>query len=71
MLHEKSKAIAKKDAHIEEIQTQLCGTLRARHRHVIDEDDDEDEKVYMYLVDMHPDERDAYREAVRASKVTK
>ncbi|RVW12075.1 hypothetical protein CK203_087338 [Vitis vinifera] len=52
-----------------------------RHRHVIDEDDEEnlggdggdddddgDDDVYMYLVDMHPDERHAYREAVRASK---
>ncbi|RVX18949.1 hypothetical protein CK203_006858 [Vitis vinifera] len=48
-----------------------------RHRLVIDEDDEEnlggddddgDDDVYMYLADMHPDERHAYREAVRASK---
>ena len=48
-----------------------------RHRHVIDEDDEEnlggddddgDDDVYMYPADMHPDERHAYREAVRASK---
>eukprot|EP00261_Vitis_vinifera_P026852 XP_010660458.1 PREDICTED: uncharacterized protein LOC104881582 [Vitis vinifera] len=48
-----------------------------RHRHVIDEDDEEnlggddddgDDDVYMYPADMRPDERHAYREAVRASK---
>ena len=48
-----------------------------RHRHVTDEDDEEnlggddddgDDDVYMYPVDMHPDERYAYREAVRTSK---
>ncbi|RVX01280.1 hypothetical protein CK203_031238 [Vitis vinifera] len=42
-----------------------------RHRHVTDEDDEENlggDDVYMYPVDMHPDERHAYREAVRASK---
>ncbi|RVW92896.1 hypothetical protein CK203_040495 [Vitis vinifera] len=40
--------------------------------HLVDENDDdedvEDEDVYMYPTDMHPDERDAYRSAVRASK---
>ena len=48
-----------------------------RHRHVTDEDDEEklggddddgDDDVYMYPVDMHLDERHAYREAVQASK---
>ncbi|KAL6327522.1 hypothetical protein AAG906_021608 [Vitis piasezkii] len=33
-----------------------------------DDDDDGDDDVYMYPADMHPDERHAYREAVRASK---
>ncbi|RVW61041.1 hypothetical protein CK203_045834 [Vitis vinifera] len=72
MLHEKSKAKVKKTAHIEEICAQLHGTTGAKHRHVMDKDDDEDEdeKVYMYLVDMHPDERDAYRKAVHASNAT-
>ncbi|RVW94993.1 hypothetical protein CK203_040068 [Vitis vinifera] len=39
----------------------------------IEDDDDEDaeeEDVYMYPTDMHPDERDAYRSAVRASKAS-
>ena len=70
MLHEKNKAKAKKTAHIEEIWAQLHGTIGARHTHVMDEDDDEDEKVYMYPIDMHPDERDGYRDAIRASKAT-
>ena len=34
--------------------------MGARHTHVIDEDDDENEEVYMYPIDMHPDERDGY-----------
>ncbi|KAL6345578.1 hypothetical protein AAG906_017307 [Vitis piasezkii] len=72
MLHEKSKAKVKKTAHIEEICARLHGTIGAKHRHVTDKDDDEDEdeKVYMYLVDMHPDERDAYRKTVQASNAT-
>ncbi|RVW56997.1 hypothetical protein CK203_070574 [Vitis vinifera] len=56
MLNEKSKAKTKKIAHIEEIQIQLCGTMGARHKHVMDKGDDEDDEVYMYQVDMHPDE---------------
>ena len=49
-----------------------------RHRHVTDEDDEEnlggddddgdDDDVYMYPIDMHPDERHAYKEVVQASK---
>ncbi|RVX03429.1 hypothetical protein CK203_019931 [Vitis vinifera] len=35
-----------------------------------DDEDAEDEDVYMYSTDMHPDERDAYRSAVRASKAS-
>ena len=44
--------------------------MGARHTHVMDEDDDEDEgeEVYMYPADMNLDERDAYREAVCATK---
>ena len=67
---EKIKEKAKKTTHIEEIRAQLCGTMGARHTHVIDEDDDEDEEVYMYPIDMNPDEQDGYQEAVRASKAT-
>ncbi|RVX07648.1 hypothetical protein CK203_021957 [Vitis vinifera] len=72
MLHEKSKAKAKKTTNIEEIRDQLRGTMGARHTHVMDEDDDddEDEDVYMYPTNMDLDEWDAYREAVRASKAT-
>ena len=72
MLHEKSKAKAKKTTNIEEIRVQLRGTMGARHTHVMDEDDDddEDEEVYMYPTNMDLDERDAYREAVRALKAT-
>ena len=42
--------------------------MEARHTHVMDENDDEDEEVYMYPIDMHPNEQDGYREAVHASK---
>ena len=72
MLHEKSKGKVKKIAHIEEIRAQLRGTMGARHTHDMDEDDDddEDEEVYMYPANMDLDERDAYREVVRASKAT-
>ena len=43
------------------------GTMGTHHKHLVNEDDD-DEDVYMYPTDMHPDEWDAYRSAVRASK---
>ena len=44
--------------------------MRGRHRHVIDEKVEEnlDDDGYMYLADIHPDERHAYRVAIRASK---
>ena len=73
LVHDKTKAKAKKNADIEDIRAQLRGTMGTHHTHLVDEDDDEDvenEDVYMYLADMHPDERDAYRYAVRASTVT-
>ena len=49
--------------------------MRTHHTHLVNEDDDddedaEDEDVYMYPTDMHPDERDAYRSVVRASKAS-
>ncbi|RVW44266.1 hypothetical protein CK203_099601 [Vitis vinifera] len=48
--------------------------MGTHHTHLVNEDDDdedaEDEDVYMYPTDMHPDERDAYRSVVRASKAS-
>ena len=74
LVHDKQKAKAKKNADIEEIRSQLRGTMGTHHTHLVNEDDDdedaEDEDVYMYPTDMHPDERDAYRSAVRASKAS-
>ena len=72
-MHEKNKAKAKKTVDIEDIRDQLRDTMGARHTHVMDEDDDDDdddegEEVYMYPTDMNLDKRDAYREAVCASK---
>ena len=70
ILHENTKAKAKKIANIEEICAQLHGIMGARHRHVMDEDNDDDEveEVYMYPANMHLDEQDAYQDVVRASK---
>ena len=66
MLYEKTKAKTKKTIDIEEICAQLCGIMRAKHRHVMKED--EDEEVYMYPTDMHLDERDVYRVAIHVLK---
>ncbi|KAL6321169.1 hypothetical protein AAG906_012941 [Vitis piasezkii] len=64
-----------KNADIEDIRAQLRGTIETHHTHLGNEDDDdedaEDEDVYMYPADMHPDERDSYRSAFRASKSSK
>ncbi|RVX01126.1 hypothetical protein CK203_022736 [Vitis vinifera] len=43
--------------------------MGTHHTHLVNEDDD-DEDVYMYPTDMHPDEQDAYRSTVRASKAS-
>ena len=72
-MHDKTKAKVKKKADIEDIRAQLRGTMGTHHTHLVDEDDDEDvenEDVYMYPADMHPDERDAYRSIVSASKAS-
>ena len=70
LLEQKSKAKGKKTAHMEEIRAELRGTIGGKHHTFIDDDDEEeeegDEDVYMYPANMHPDERDEYREAVRA-----
>ena len=71
MVHDKTKAKAKKAANIQEICAQLSGTMGASDTQLIDEDDDEnvdDQDVYMYSTDMHLDEWDAYWSVVRASK---
>ena len=71
LLKQKSKAKAKKAVDMEEIRSELRGTMGGRHQNIIDDEDEEgDEDVYMYPVDMHPDERDEYREAVCASKAS-
>ena len=55
---------------MEEIRAELRGTMRGKHHSLIDDDEEEegDEDVYMYPIDMHLDEQNEYREAVRASK---
>ena len=74
LLEQKSKAKAKKAVHMEEIRAELRGTMGGKHHTLIDDNDEEeeegDEDVYMYPANMHPDERDEYREAVRASKAS-
>ncbi|RVW88271.1 hypothetical protein CK203_038651 [Vitis vinifera] len=74
LVHDKKKARAKKNANIEDIRSQLRGTMGTHHTHLVNEDDDdedtEDEDVYMYPTDMHPDERDAYRSVISASKAS-
>ncbi|RVX08370.1 hypothetical protein CK203_017728 [Vitis vinifera] len=74
LVHDKQKAKAKKNTDIEDIRSQLRGTMGTHHTHLVNEDDDdedaEDEDVYMYPTDMHPNERDAYRSVVRASKAS-
>ena len=47
---------------MEEIQAELRGMMGGRHHTIVDDDEEEgDEDMYMYPVDMHPDERDKYR----------
>ena len=70
LLEHKSKSKAKKATNMEGIRAELRGTMGAKHHSLIDDDDEEegDEDVHMYPADMHPNERDEYREVVRASK---
>ena len=73
LLEHKSKTKAKKAADMEEIRTELRGTMGGKHHTLFDDDEEEeegDEDVYMYPANMHPDERDEYREVVRASKAS-
>ena len=71
-LENKGKAKAKKAADMEEIRAELRGTMGGKHHSLIDDDEEEegDEDVHMYPADMHLDERDEYREVVRASKAS-
>ena len=43
---------------MEEIRAELRGIMGGRHHTIIDDDEEEegDEDVYMYPIDMHPDE---------------
>ena len=79
LLVERNKAKAKKAENIEEIRVELRGTMRGSHRHLFDdndgEDDDEeneeeDDDVYIYPIDINPDERVDYRVACRTSKAS-
>ena len=79
LLVKRNKAKAKKVANIEEIQSELRGTMGGSHRHLFDDDggDDDDEEneegdddVYMYPTDINPDERANYRAACHASKAS-
>ena len=65
LLKQKSKTKAKKVVDMEEIRAELRGIMRGRHHTIIDDDEEEEEEkgdddVYMYLADMHPDERYEY-----------
>ena len=62
LLVEKNKAKAKIAANIEEIRSELRGTMGGSYRHLFDDGDDDDEEneeedddVYMYPPDMNPD----------------
>ena len=70
LLEHKGKTKAKKATDMEEIRAELRGIMGGKHHSLIDDDEEEegDEDGHMYPADMHPDERDEYREAVRASK---
>ena len=69
-----NKAKVKKATNIEEIQAKLRGIMGGSHKHLVDDDDDDEEEkeddVYMYSVDMNPDERADYRAVCRASKAS-
>ena len=77
LLVERNKAKARKAANIEEIRFELRGTMGGSHRHLFDDGDNDDEEneeedddVYMYPLDMNPEERADYRATCRASKAS-
>ena len=55
LLEHISKSKEKKAANMEEIRTELRGTMGGKHHSLIDDDDG-----HMYPAYMHPDERDEY-----------
>ena len=62
LLRKKEIEKKKKEAMFEDIREELRGGLG------VPQSNDSDDDLYMYPTDMHPDERDEYRAAVRASK---
>ena len=52
LVHDKKKARTKKNANIEDIRSQLRGTMGTHHTYLVNEDDDdedaEDEDTYVY-----------------------
>ena len=72
LLEQKSKSQVKKAVDMEEIRAEVQGIIGGKHHSLIDDEEEEegDEDMHMYSADMHPDERDEYREAVRASKAS-
>ena len=62
--------VAKKAAYMKEIRVELRGTMGGRYHTIIDDEGEADEDVYIYPADIHPDERDKYRETVRTSKAS-
>ena len=67
LLVERNKTRAKKAGNIEEIRSELRGTMGGSHRHLFDdgdeENEEEDDDVYMYPPDINPEERADYRAA--------
>ena len=73
LLEQKSKPKGKKAEDVKEIRAELRDIMEGRGHTIIDDEKEEeegDEDVYMYPADMHPDERDEYREAVHVSKAS-
>ena len=73
LLVERNKAKEEKTANIEEIRAELRSIRGGSHRHIFNDGDDEEEEddVYMYPIDMNPDERADYRAACRVPKTSK
>ena len=74
-LNQKNKEKVIKTTDIKEIQVELQGIMGGHHRHLIDEDEDDEEEeddvyIYIYSIEMTPDERAEFRAACRASKAS-
>ncbi|KAL6334417.1 hypothetical protein AAG906_014995 [Vitis piasezkii] len=55
LVHDKQKAKAKKNADIEEIRSQLRGTMGTHHTHLVNEDDDDEDAEDEDMSEMHID----------------